>query len=90
MRAFLVHDEKKETDVMVLPEQKRLVFVNRQVMNDFISVQPDFSKWSGQDLKGLVPESFGQIIATREENGDVCVVETSLWHQRMAFHLGNP
>ena len=90
MRAFLVHDEKKEIDLIVVPEQEWLVDVNRDVMNDFISVNPDFTKWTGRALKGLTPESFGQIIATREEKGDVCIVEASLWHQRMAFHLGNP
>jgi len=90
MRAFLVHDKNKDQDVMVLPEQDRLVDVNRQVMNDFISVQPVFSSWSGKEVKGLVPESFGQIVATREEKGDVCIVEASLWKQRMAFYLGNP
>lgn len=90
MRAFLVHDKKKAADIIVVPEQERLVDVNRQVMNEFIAVDPDFSKWRGKDLNGLPPESFGQIVATREEKGDVCIVETSLWHQRMAFHLGNP
>ena len=90
MRAFFIHDAHKEQDLMVLPDQDRLVAVNRSVMNEFISVHPDFSKCSGSALNGLAPESFGRIVATREEQGDVCIVETNLWQQRMMFHLGTP
>lgn len=88
MRAYLVHDQKKEQDLMILPEKNLTVPVNRRVMTDFISVRPNFSQWSGSDLKGLAPETFGRIVATRDDAGDVCVIEASLWQERMAMHLG--
>jgi hypothetical protein len=88
MIAFFIHDAKKQSDIMAVPETDSMVPVNRAVMEAFIAVEPDFSGYVGQRLKGLPPETFGQIVATRKADGDVCIVETSLWRQRMAFHLG--
>jgi len=90
MRAFLVHDQNKNQDVVVLPEIQRLVRVDQKVLNDFISVHPEFSKWTGEAVKGLPPETFGQIVATREEKGDVCIVDANLWQKLMTLYLGNP
>lgn len=90
MRAYFVHDPKKELDHMVLPDRDLLVPADRRVMTDFIAPCPDFSQWRGKTLKGLLPESFGQILATRDEAGDVCILESPLWQKRMTFHLGNP
>lgn len=87
MKAYFIYDEKKQIDMMVVPEIDCIVSVNRSVMEVFISVAPDFSKFSGEHLNGLPPESFGRIIATRESQGDVCILEDSLWRQRMAFYL---
>jgi hypothetical protein len=90
MQAHLVHDAKKQHDVLVLPEADRLVPVDRRVMEDFIAVRPDFSRWPGAALNGLPPRAFGRVVATREEKEDVCIVDEPLWRQRMAFHLGSP
>lgn len=90
MQAHLVHDAKKEHDVLILPEADRLIQVDRRVLEDFIAVRPDFSQWTGTPLNGLPPRAFGRIIATREEKEDVCIVDEPLWHRRMAFHLGMP
>ena len=88
MMAFFIHDAKKQSDLMVVPEIDAMVPVNRSVMEAFIAVAPDFSGYTGQRLNGLPPEAFGQIVATRKADGDVCIVATSLWRQRMAYHLG--
>lgn len=88
MKAFFVHDKNKDLDVMVVPETDNLVAVNRKVMEEFISVEPDFSKYAGDRLNELPPETIGVVVATRKSDSDVCIVEETLWQQRMAFHLG--
>lgn len=90
MRAYFVHDPNKAQDHMVLPDKDLLLPADGRIMSDFISPCPDFSLWNGQKLNGLPPESFGRVLATREEAGDVCIMEEPLWQQRMTFHLGNP
>jgi len=50
-------------------------------------VEPDFSKYAGDPLNETPPEALGVIVATRESDGDVCIVEEALWQQRMLFHL---
>jgi hypothetical protein len=90
MKAYLVHDAKKQSDVLVLPEMDRLMPVNPEVLTDFISVRPDFSQWSGSHLNGLPPETFGRVVATREEKEDVCIVDEPLWRQCMSHYLSAP
>ena len=89
MKAFFVYDKKKQSDVLVVPETDCLIPVNRAVMETFIAVAPDFSGHAGQSLNGLPARAFGEIVATRQSDGDVCVVDKSLWQQRMAYHLGS-
>jgi hypothetical protein len=88
MKAFFIHDTNKQLDLMAIPETDYVVPVDRVVMEAFIAVAPDFSRYTGQRLNGLPPETFGRIVATRETDGDVCIVEESLWGRRMAHHLG--
>ena len=88
MQAFLIHDHKKQLDVLAIPETDFLVPVNREVMETFIAVTPDFSAYVGERLNSLPPEAFGQVVATRKTDGDVCIINAPLWQQRMAFHLG--
>lgn len=88
MIAYFVHDEKKQSDLLVVPETDALIPVNRSILEAFISVGPDFSKIAGRRLNGLQPESFGKIVATRKSDGDVCILLEPLWRQRMTVHLG--
>ena len=90
MIAYYVHDDKKEADLIVLPDPGCTVSVTRERMEDFISVNPDFSKWSGNSCSDLAPEDFGVVVATREDTGDVCVINHDLWRQRMQYYLGSP
>lgn len=87
MKAFFVHDEGADRDLMVVPETDCLVTVDRNVMEEFIAVSPDFSKFSGEPLDHQVPESVGVVVATRKADMDVCIIEEALWQQRMAFYL---
>lgn len=89
MKAFFVHDKEKQVDLMAVPETDILVAVDRKVMEEFIAVEPDFSKYSGERLNNLPPETLGVIVATRKTDGDVCILEEALWQQRMARHLGS-
>ena len=87
MKAFFVHDKNKQADILVVPERDCLIPVNRAVMEMFIAVAPDFTRHKGHGLNSLPPESFGHIIATRESDGDVCIVDGYIWQQRMGYHL---
>lgn len=90
MKAFFVHDQESEKDLMAVPETDRLVTVDRSVMEEFIGVSPDFSKFTGDPLNGKAPESLGMVVATRKSEMDVCIVEEALWQKRMAFYLDFP
>ena len=90
MIAYYVHDKKKEDDLIVLPELGCRVAVDADRMEAFISVKPEFAKWSGDACGALSPEDFGTIVATRDERGDVCIVNHDLWRRCMAYYLGAP
>jgi len=90
MIAYYVHDSKKETDLIVLPDMGCSVAVDAGRLEAFISVNPDFASWSGDACGELSPEDFGTIVASRDEGGDVCVANHDLWRRRMAHFLGVP
>ncbi len=90
MIAYYVHDSKKETDLIVLPDMGCSVAVDAGRLEAFISVNPDFASWSGDACGELSPEDFGVIVANRDEGGDVCVVNHDLWRRRMTHFLGAP
>ena len=87
MRAYFVHDSAKESDSIVVPELDMLVAVDREAFDLFISARPDFSRFSAVPAGGLSPRSFGKIVATRDDDGDVCVKNDVLWQQRMEAWL---
>ena len=90
MIAYYVHDEKKQNDVIVIPDRECSITVDRERLEAFISVDPVFAGWPG-DACGLVsPEDFGVVIATRDDGGDVCVMDPEKWRERMEHYLGNP
>ena len=90
MIAYYVHDNKKKNDVIVLPDLGCTVTVDRQRMEAFISVNPNFADWSGEACSDLSPENFGTVVATRDDSGDVCVANHELWRERMDHYLGSP
>ena len=90
MIAYYVHDSKKETDLIVLPDMGCSVAVDAGRMEAFISVNPDFTSWSGDACGELSPEDFGTIVASRDDGGDVCVANHDLWRRRMEHFLGAP
>jgi hypothetical protein len=90
MIAYFVHDRKKKRDLIVLPDRACSVEVTPQYMESFISVDPVFAGWSGDSCSDFAPEDFGTVVATRDDGGDVCVMDHDLWKERMAFYLGMP
>ncbi len=88
MIAYYVYDEKKEKDLVILPEMGCAVAVDEKVMADFIGATPMFAAWSGDTCQIVAPEDFGLVIATREDQGDVCVLKMDLWQERMVHYLG--
>jgi hypothetical protein len=90
MIAYFVHDSKKASDTIYLPALGCFVPVDKAAMERFISVKPDFANWTGQACSFLKPEEFGTVVATRDDQGDVCIVQQDLWRERMFANLGNP
>jgi hypothetical protein len=90
MIAYYVHDDKKEDDVIVIPDRECTIPVNKERLEAFISVDPAFSSWSGEACGMVSPEDFGAVIATRDDDGDVCVIDHELWRKRMGYYLGAP
>ena len=90
MIAYYVYDEEKEHDVIVLPDRECSVPVDAERMEAFISVDPNFASWPGDTCGIVSPEDFGVVIATRDDGGDVCVVNHELWRERMQYYLGAP
>lgn len=88
MIAYYVYDEGKKKDLVILPEMGCAVTVDADVMADFIGATPVFAAWSGDTCQIVAPEDFGLVIATREEQGDVCVLKMDLWQERMVRYLG--
>ena len=57
MIAYFVHDSKKETDIIVLPDMRCSVAVDAERMETFISVKPDFPL-VGRCLRSAVSRRF--------------------------------
>ncbi len=87
MIAYFVHDAATRTDTIVLPDMACAVAVDREKFEAFISPRPVFARWSGDACAHVAPEDFGIVAATRDEDGDVCVVDESLWRKRMDYHM---
>jgi hypothetical protein len=90
MIAYFVHDSKKDKDLIVLPDRSCSVEVTARNMETFISVDPVFASWSGDSCADFKPEDFGTVVASRDDGGDVCVMDEVLWRNRMEHYLGMP
>ena len=90
MIAYFVHDERKKQDTIYLPDLGCLVPAGKAVLERFIAVKPDFGNWTGQACAFVKPEEFGTVIATRDDQGDVCIVHQDLWRERMFANMGTP
>lgn len=88
MIAYLVTNRQSQQDTFVVPDIGCSVSVDRDRMQAFISVSPDFSSWSGDACEGMAPEDFGDIIASRDDCGDVRIVKEDLWREKMEHYLG--
>ena len=90
MIAYFVHDARKRQDTIYLPDRGCFVPVDKAAMERFISVKPDFADWIGQACAFVKPEEFGTVVATRDDQGDVCIARPDLWRERMFANLGSP
>lgn len=87
MIAYYIHDEKKNEDIIMLPDMSCAVGVDREKLETFISPAPAFANWSGNTCVDVKPEDFGTVIASREEGGDVCILKQEIWQARMEYYL---
>jgi hypothetical protein len=88
MMAYLVTNRQDRQDTIVLPELGCRVAVDRDRMQAFISVNPEFGSWSGDSCEGMAPEDFGVIIANRDDCGDVRIFKEDLWREKIEYYLG--
>jgi hypothetical protein len=90
MIAYFVHNPRKNMDTVYLPDRGCFMAADTAVMERFIAVKPDFANWPGQACAVVEPEEFGTVVATRDDQGDVCIVNPDLWRKRMLALLINP
>jgi hypothetical protein len=90
MIAYFVHDPRKKQDTIYLPDLGCFIPVNKAAMERFIAVKPDFASWTGMRCAQVKPEEFGTVVATRDDQGDVCIAQEDLWRERMFANLGSP
>lgn len=90
MQAFFVHNQEQLSDLFVTPEKDQMVSADKNKMFQFISAQPDFSQWQGEPLNSSPPDALGVVVASRQDDGDVCIIDEALWQERMTFLLGSP
>jgi len=90
MMAYFVHDAENDRDLFVIPEMGCSLPVDIERMKTFIAARPDFSQWSGNACGDTRPEDFGTIVATRDECGDVVIVDETLWRRATDHYLGGP
>lgn len=90
MIAYFVHDPQKASDTIYLPDAGCFIPVDKIAMERFIAVKPDFANWKGQACIFVRPEEFGTVVATRDDQGDVCILQQDLWRERMFANLGTP
>ena len=86
--AYFVHNKKEQGDSIVIPDLGCRVPVDAERLQAFIAVRPDFKEWSGDACGHMAAEDFGTILATRDDCGDVNVVNEKLWRERMGHYFG--
>ena len=89
MIAYYVHDEKKENDTIVIPEMGCSIAVTADVLEKFISVNPDFSEWTGDACGHLAPEDFGIVIANDDASALHVNDHNDKWAARMLFYMNS-
>ena len=87
MIAFFVHDSTTGNDMIVLPEMACAVAVDRNIFEKFISPSPNFAEWSGDACDIVSPGDLGVVAASRDDQGDVDILDQELWRKRMDFHM---
>jgi hypothetical protein len=88
MIAYFVHDREKNQDHIVIPDRGCRLVADAERLKAFIGVKPDFAQWQGLACGDLKPTQFGTVVAHRDDQGDVCVLQADLWQARMQHYLG--
>lgn len=86
MIAYFVHNREKNDDKIIIPYMGCSVSVTPERFEKFISVDPSFSQWQGEECTDVKPEDFGTVLATRAEGEDVCILEKDLWRERLELY----
>ena len=90
MIAYFVYSAREDRDLIVIPDSGCTVEVDGGVMERFIAPEPDFAGMTGEPCASAEPEDFGKVVASREDGGDVCILDAAMWQRRMTHHLGRP
>ena len=89
MIAYFVHNNETKTDTIYLPGRECCYTVNRSRMAEFLSQDLDFQNPSSDICIDVPPEEFGGVIALRDENGELRVLNPELWRLRLTAFMGN-
>lgn len=76
-------------DTVVIPETQIFIQVDAGVLRRFLAEEPQFGTWQGEALEGLAPESFGRILAVRDESEPPEIKDQEAWNKRV-FSLLRP
>lgn len=59
--------------------------VDNQLWGDFNSPEPNFENWAGGDLLEYPLENYGDLIAERDGDGPVTILDHEEWVKRMGY-----
>lgn len=78
---------KGQEDTVVIPEAQVAARVDRAVLRQFLADEPDFASWQGEPLSGRSPETFGTVLATRDEEAPPTILDQARWNDRVMAQL---
>ena len=83
-------DKKKKNDegeFIIIPETDQVVTADSQSLKEFISPSACFKTWIGMHHEDVKPEDFGKVIASRDDDGDIRVIDEEVWKKVMLTYI---
>lgn len=78
---------QRQADTVVIPDAEVARRVDRAVLREFLADEPEFARWQGEPLSGRVPEDFGKVLATRDEDAPPTILDQAHWNERVMAQL---
>ena len=77
------------TDWIVLEPQRIALQVTPAILVAYLAADPEWDGWRAgwaDDSDATDPEDYGEILATRRDDGPVEVLDETAWQRRLDFH----